>query len=97
MGTAPRHRRRGPHRFVPASALQPSLAHQPLDGAARYPNTFSFHLQPDLVGTIGLPVGMPDTLDISHELLVSLGSGAAQLRIGLVRYVPPLTRWGHLQ
>ena len=40
------------------------LAHQPLDGAARYPNAFTVHLQPDFVGTIDLPVGMPDTLHV---------------------------------
>lgn len=53
------------------------MFHQPLDRATGNANVFTIHLQPDLVGTIGLPVGVPDALDIRNQLLVALGSGAA--------------------
>lgn len=57
-----------------AHALQTLLAHQPLDGAARHGDTFPIELQLDLVCAIDLKVGLPHTLNLRHQLCLTLST-----------------------
>ena len=76
---------------------QPQLAYQPLHCAAGYPYAFSVHLFPDLVCTVHLPVGMPDPLNLGHQMPVLLGAIASDLRVASACGMQAVTRWGNLQ
>ena len=73
------------------------MAHQTLDRAARHHDALAVHLQPDLVGSVDLPVGVPHALNVGLQTLVTLGACTAQLRVALPGCVAPVTRRGHLQ
>jgi hypothetical protein len=67
--------------------LQTQPLHEPLDRAAGHRYLFAIELTPDLVCTIDLKVGMPDTLDLRQQGIITLGTGAAQGRIAALRSV----------
>ena len=90
-------RRGGAHRLASPCSLQSHGTHQPLDGAARQLDALSVHLQPNLIGSVDLPVCVPHTLDVGFQTLVTLGALTAQLRVALPGCVAPVTRRGHLQ
>ncbi len=55
--------------------------HQPPDRTACDHDTFPVHLLPDLRHAIDLHVGVPDTLDLRLQNLISFGAGTAFGRI----------------
>lgn len=69
-------------------------SHEPLDRAAGHGYTLSVHLHPDLVGAVNLHVGVPDTLDMGNQFIVTLGACTAQLRLALLHRVAPVARRG---
>lgn len=77
--------------------LQTQLSHQPLDGATRHRNTFTIHLPPDLIGTIHLPVGMPDALNMRHQPTITLGTFTAEFGMPLPCCMTSVARRGNLQ
>ena len=54
-------------------------------------------LLPDFDNAIDLPVGMPDTLDITAVLGIGLAALAAQPRAVSLLNPAPVARWGNLQ
>ncbi len=84
------------HDFTATNALQAKLSHQPLNGAARHDDAFTVHLPPDFVGTVDLPIRMPDALAIYPEPLAPLGALAAQFELPLPSGMSPITRRGNL-
>jgi hypothetical protein len=81
---------RGAHHLATAHALQAQAPHQPLDRAARNGDAFAVELLPDLVGAVDLHVGVPHALDVRHQDIVTLSSGAASLRVALFAGVAPI-------
>ena len=65
--------------FAASHALLPELAHLPLDGATCQRHTLAVDLGPDLLGAIGLVVGLPNALHMRQQLRTALGSQRAQL------------------
>ena len=65
---------------LPASAdsFKPKLSHRALHGTAGNWQAFPVHLLPDFDDSIDLPVGIPDTLDITATFVVGLAALAAQ-------------------
>jgi hypothetical protein len=59
------------------------LSHQPLNRAASHRHAFAVELAPNLVGAVGLHVGLPHALDLRHQARVTLGAKRAQRRIAL--------------
>jgi len=97
LGTVQRTRyqsvwRGGSHPLAPASTLQTQAFHQPLDRAACHPDTLTPHLQPDLVTAVDLPVGVPDTLDVGHEVVITLNTSTARLGMAPPGRMTPVTR-----
>src|SRR5690606_3089342 len=78
-------------------APQAQAGHQALDRAARHRNAFAVHLPPDLVGAVGMHVGVPDTLDRPHQFSITLGARTAQFRMTLPCRMAPVARRGDLQ
>ena len=85
------------HLLAAARTLQTQLPHQPLDGTPRNHNAFAIHLSPDLVGTIDLPVRMPDALNMRHQQIITLGTFTAELGTSLSCCVTSVARRGNLQ
>jgi hypothetical protein len=56
---------------------QAESAHEPLDRAVGHGHALSVHLHPDLVSAVDLHVGVPDTLDMGNQFIVTLGACAA--------------------
>ena len=69
----------------------------PLDRAACHPDTLTPHLRLDLVSAVDLPVGVPDTLDVGHEVVITLNTSTARLGMAPPGHMKPVTRRGHLQ
>ena len=61
-----------------AGSFKSKLSHQALHGTAGNWQTFPVHLFPDFDDPVDLPVGMPDTLDITAVLGIGLAALAAQ-------------------
>jgi hypothetical protein len=64
--------------FTETDSLQAEVTHQALDRAACRGKAFSPELPPDLACAIDSHGGLLDTLDLSHQDLVILGTSAAQ-------------------
>lgn len=79
--------RDGGARPLPASndAMEASVAHEPLDGAACDTNALSPELAPHLPRSVHRAVLLPDAPDIDRERLVSLGSLRTESWIGFSR------------
>src|SRR5690606_25078612 len=58
---------------------------------------FAVKLTPQFVSAIYLEISVPHTANLNHQLLVTFGSGTAQLWAALARGIVPITRWGNLQ
>ncbi len=71
--------------------------HESLDRATGHHDAFAVQLPPDLVGTMDLPVGLPDALDLGCQGLVTPHSLATLFRIAPQGNVAPVTRRGNLQ
>ena len=65
------------HDLATDDATLAESAHEPLDRAAGHGHALSVHLHPDLVSAVDLHVGVPDTLDIGNQFIVTLGACAA--------------------
>lgn len=70
-------RARGADPPATTRALKPQAPHQPLDCATGHPDALTVHLQPDLVCTIDLPIGMPHALDLICQGVVLPRAAAA--------------------
>ena len=66
--------------FASVGSLKPKLSHQALHGTAGNWQTFPVHLFPDFDDPVELPVGMPETRDITAVLGIGLAALAAQPR-----------------
>lgn len=73
--------------FAASHALLPESAHQPLDGATCHRHTLAIDLRPDLLGAIGLVVGLPNALHMQQQ---------QRSRTALARGVALVHRWGKL-
>ena len=67
----------GANLLATAHTPQSQPAHEPFHGTARHRNVLAVHLLPDLLGTVDLHIGLPDTFDMRHQPLIALGPGAA--------------------
>ena len=68
-----------------------------LDGTTGHHNVFAVQLPPDLVGTVDLQVGLPDTFDLGHQHLIAPYSLATLFRIAPQGNVAPVAGRGNLQ
>jgi hypothetical protein len=68
-------------------AAKAELAHQAFHGAAGHGDALAPQLPPDLASAVHAVVGLPDTLDLGLELLVSPLSGRGLQVAGLVGVV----------
>ena len=89
--------RGGAQRLATTYPLQAHGTHEPLNGTTCHQDALAVHLQPDLVGSVDLPVGVPHALDVSLQPLVTQGACTAQLRVALPGGMAPVARRGHLQ
>ena len=85
------------HDLAANDATQSQPLHESLDGAARDHNAFAVHLLPDLVGAVDPPIGMPDTLNVRHPLVVALRARTAQRWIACLGGVTTIARRGDPQ
>ena len=88
---------RGADDFASANALQTHAFHESLDRAAGHFGALSVHLVPDLISAVDLHVGLPDSLDLRGQHLITLGSGSAQFGFALAGGMAPVARRGDLQ
>ena len=80
----------GAHHLATAYALQAQPFHQALDRATGNGNSLAIHLLPDLVGPVDAHVGVPDTLDVGHQGVVTLNALTSQSRVTLLGGVAPI-------
>jgi hypothetical protein len=69
--------------------LQPKPSHQALHGTAGNWQALSVHLLPDFDDPVDLPIGMPDTLNITTVLGIGLAALAAQPGAGSLLNLEP--------
>ena len=87
----------GALRLASAHALQALQSHQPFDSTARHADTFPIELKPDLVRTIDLQVGVPNTLNLRRQLCITLSTTRSQGWLPLTCGMKPIRGWGDLQ
>src|SRR5258708_39155356 len=76
-------------------AAQPLLLHQAFDRAARPRDALPAHLLPDLRRAVDLHVGLPDTLDLRPQALITYCTGTAPRRIAKLHSMAPVARRGN--
>jgi len=84
------------HDLAPPHTTQAGAAHQAFDGAAGGLEALAPQLAPDLFRAIHLHIGLPNTFNLRGQHLITLGTGAAQRRIALLRSVTPVAGRGDL-
>ncbi len=85
------------HDLATSNALQPSPAHQPLNRASGYLDTFSPELLPDFHRAIALHVAVPNASNLQAQGLIAPHTATAQGRIAKLGRMPAVTRRGDLQ
>src|SRR5690606_21845123 len=61
------------------------------------PHTLAIQLLPDFVSAVSLKVGIPNTLDLRHQRVVTMRTSAAQRGVALARSMSTVARRGDLQ
>ena len=74
-----------------------TLTHQALNGTTCYRDIFSTQLSPNLVSTIDLMVGLPDSMNLRNQSLVTPCPCAPQGWIALPGGMAPVAGRGNLQ
>jgi hypothetical protein len=70
--------------------MQTQAPHQPLDRAAGNGDAFAVELLPDLVSAVDLHVGVPHTLDVRHQGVVTLSALTSKGWVTLLGGVAPI-------
>src|SRR5664279_2570409 len=85
------------HHLAAHHAAQALPPHQPLDGAPRHRHALARQLTPNLVRAVDPHIGLPDALDLRHQLVVAPGTRRSQRRVSPLRCVSAVSRRGNLQ
>ena len=85
------------HHLPANNATQPKTTHQAFDGTARHRDFFPTQLPPNLVSTIHLMIGVPDSLDLGRQIFITQRPGAAQGWIAFPGSMAPVAGRGNLQ
>lgn len=83
--------------FASYDGTQAVPMHQPLHVTASKDDLFPTQLVPYLFSTVDLEIGMPHTMNVGPQSVITLRAFAAELRVVALRSVTRIVQWSDLQ